>query len=111
MIRNFCIAVLLTGLISCVKDKPVPANATSIEQSGLRIFVLNEGNFGTGNASLSQYDENSGALVEDVYKQVNSENLGDVLQSMTLADRNFYLVMNNSGKVVVCDKQLKKIAQ
>jgi len=111
MLRSVCFVTLIFLLTSCVKDAPLPSVVTSAEQNGLRIFILNEGNFGTGNASLSQYDDTNGDLVEDIYKQVNSENLGDVLQSMTLADRNFYLVMNNSGKVIVCDKQLKKLSQ
>src|SRR5688572_10749977 len=111
MIRNLILIAFGIFFAACVKDKPVVADGGDVNISGPRIFILNEGNFGTGNSSLSLYDEKTGDLVEDIYKEVNTENLGDVLQSMALSDRKYYLVVNHSGKIVVCDKQLKKLAQ
>ncbi len=107
------IAFSLLGLLvfSCVKDKP-ELNVHVIQHPELtsRVFIINEGNFSSGNASISLYNTASHEVQEDVYKTSNNLSLGDVAQSMNLINDKYYLVVNNSGKIVVCDKTFKMIA-
>ena len=67
------------------------------------VFVVHEGNFQGGNASLSFYNKYTETYSNDVFEVVNAIPLGDVGQSMvTLGDRG-YIVVNNSGKIEVVD--------
>jgi DNA-binding beta-propeller fold protein YncE len=46
-----------------------------------------------------------------VYKSVNGKSCGDVLQSLLHVNKQFFLVMNNSGKVIVTDEEFRKTAE
>jgi len=95
-------------LLSCVKDKPEPKKAVLSDPEPLkRVFVVNEGNFTSGNASISLYNSANNEVQEDYFKTINNTSLGDVAQSMAYINEHYYLVVNNSGKIVVCDKAFK----
>ena len=93
---------------SCVKDRPEPmvTPPVSMKDSG-KVFVVNEGGLWFGNASVSLYNRLSGAVTEDYFKERNGSALGDVAQSMYRYRDNYYVVVNNSGMIVVCDLEFK----
>lgn len=68
---------------------------------GNGVFVVNEGQFNVGNASLTHYRRSDAYITSDVYTTANQVPLGDVAQSMTIAGDHGYIVVNNSGKVEV----------
>lgn len=92
-------------LSSCVKDKPQePIKTVASINADTKVLIINEGNFGWGNASVSLFDPSSGAVIEDYYKQQNNNAaLGDVCQSITNCNNNYYVVVNNSNKIVVAN--------
>ena len=63
------------------------------------VLVCNEGNFRWGNASAGILNLSNQKWVEDGFKQVNGRSLGDVLQSATYWNENWWLVVNNSSKI------------
>lgn len=67
------------------------------------IFVLNEGNFNSSNASLTAVSRETGLIWNDIFSLVNDFQLGDVVQSMTIHNDKAYIVVNNSGKIEVAD--------
>ena len=69
------------------------------------VIISNEGNFGQPNADVSYLDRETLQVTNDVYTTVNNENLGDVLQNIGFHDDKAYLVLNNSNKVVVVDRE------
>lgn len=98
-------ALFLTG--ACKKDTP-PKKESSFGtiSSDKRVFITNEGNFGSANASISLFDPNSGNLADDIYKSNNNNvSIGDECQSMSKFNDKFYAVINNSQKIVVLNSE------
>jgi hypothetical protein len=90
-------------LASCEKDKPAIPSDTPPPTPGISggVFILNEGNFQWGNASLSYFSLKDSTVNPDLFKQANERTVGDVLQSMLIEGGKAYLVVNNSGKIEV----------
>ncbi len=97
--------ILLLGFSACTKlddDKPIiPINA----QLGKGFFVLNQGNFTSGNASLSFFNEDSLKITNSMFYRLNGSPLGDVAQSITFWNDEAFLVVNNSAYVYVIDSK------
>ena len=97
--------LVLLFLTGCMKDDELwefEKPAYDLPSAG--IFVINEGNFMYGNASLSYYDPETRQHIEDVFFQTNALPLGDVAHSMTIHDSLAYVVVNNSGRNYIFDK-------
>lgn len=71
-------------------------------QSGM--FVVNEGNFQSGNGGVSFYDSANNIVTQDIFFLKNNRPAGDVCQHLTYFQNQFYLVVNNSGKIEILDK-------
>lgn len=96
--------VLMSAITSsCSKQKPEDKPQAAPPKG--RVFVCCEGNFMFGNASLSLYNPEDGAVRGELFYDVNNFPLGDVLQSMSIIDGKAFMVVNNSGKVVVMDPE------
>ena len=92
----------LLSFSSCMKDNLAPITQFSTSHDG--VFIPCEGNFMYGNASLSYYDKNTKTVENQVFYRANGIPIGDVLQSVTISDSLAYLVVNNSGKIYVVNK-------
>ena len=103
--KNVFLGIFASALLlaSCSNDdaieKDVPLGAYD---NG--ILVLNEGNFGTPNASVS-YISNDFSVVNDLFVIENSnKKMGDVGQSISFSDDKAYIVLNNSNVVEVVNR-------
>jgi YVTN family beta-propeller protein len=95
------LVIAITVMASCKKDQMIDDGgivAPGNYENGY--FVTNEGNFGTGNGSISFVSEN-GSVDNDVFASVNSFPLGDVVQSMNIFGGNAYILVNGSAKIEV----------
>ena len=101
MKKKLLIAFAFISLTSC--DKQVCRSIVDHYISE-GILISNEGNFQFGNASVSFYDTKNDTLIESVFQEVNNRPLGDVLQSITIDGDFAYLVLNNSARIEVVNK-------
>lgn len=105
----------ITFFTSCSKD-PIreitdDPDTTTIHTSFTNgIFIINEGNYNWGNATVSFIDEKTGNVQQNIFQKANQRSLGDVAQSMGIF-RDFGLILvNNSNKVEVVDlKDFKSV--
>ena len=106
------LAIATLSFFSCKKEKidePTPTTTFSADANG--IFICNEGSFTGGNATITYTNGTEAETIQDVFKIANSENLGDVGQSMTKINNKIYIVVNNSSKIEVVEAlTLKKSA-
>ncbi|WP_417588832.1 YncE family protein [Owenweeksia hongkongensis] len=106
--KNFiAIAFAFFGLLACDRDIIGPQETNPKPKpvlEGKHVFVVDEGNFGSGNASITAYNPSDEDVQYNVYSGFNDDvPLGDVLQDMQQYNGRYYLVLNNSGKVTVVD--------
>lgn len=110
--RYLILLLYLVFLSSCVKDKPQNPTHSSFQlTTAKKVYIINEGNYGVNNSSISLYDSGNNHVVDDYFQNQNSSALGDVAQSMNYFNSNYFIVVNNSGKIVVCNSQFKKTGQ
>ncbi len=97
--------LFLLSVIACHEDDPGPDDPNPSIQEAEGFFIINEGTFNFGNASVSYYHFNSGEVTSEVFKTANGYTPGDVLQDFYIQDDTGYLVLNNSGFIQVVDME------
>lgn len=89
-------------LFSCTKVEQEQNPVSDPDQ--LRAVVVAEGQFGYGTGSLTTLTHD-GMVHADVFRNTNNRPLGDVPQSLTRIGANYYVPVNNSGKIEVFDSK------
>lgn len=100
--------LLLAGVCSSCSESPENELVENIE--GRIIYVLNEGGFQKGNASIDAYNPESKQIQSGRFFQKNNRPLGDVLQSVQNWNNQLCWVVNNSGKIEITDAKLGSVA-
>ncbi|AVR46658.1 hypothetical protein C7S20_16065 [Christiangramia fulva] len=91
-------------LSSCEKEEPVPAEPVEMGyRNGL--IILNEGNFGSANASVSFLNENTNETEKQLFQNVNGSPLGDTAQSMAFYEDLAIIVLNVSNKIEIVNRE------
>ncbi|MBQ3197313.1 MAG: YncE family protein [Alistipes sp.] len=101
ILRLAIVVLLLASSVGCMKWEY--NDGESFATSGAGLFVINEGNFQYGNASLSYYNPATKSVENEVFYRANAMKLGDVAQSMTLYGDTGWIVVNNSHVIFAID--------
>ena len=97
------ISFLFMMVWSCT-DEPVETIFFDLDTEN-GIFIACEGNFMYGNSSLSFYHPDKKEVTNHLFQARNNAPLGDVVQSLARKGNSLFIVVNNSGKVVVADSR------
>ncbi len=93
--------VILVSLTSCKKQDNDPDKNGDYSPGG--VFIINEGNFSSGNSSLTYYNPMDDTAISQVFYRANKVPLGDVAQSMYFYKNRAFISVNNSGTVYCID--------
>jgi len=108
LIKLLWLFILTLTITSCGDDLPIDQQEVGDFSYGY--FVTNEGPFSGGSGTLTFIGDDD-TVIQNAYKNVNNEDLGNIVQSMTVHNDKVYIVVNNSHKVVVANRHtLEKIA-
>lgn len=108
MKRFFYFAAIAASftLTSCSDDDNGPVIDPVEPSEG--VFIVNSGNFGAGNSSLSYLSTATNSVSNNLFRTANGMSLGDVAQSMTMANGLGWVVVNNSGVIFAIDPDTYK---
>ncbi len=101
-------ALLAASVVSCSNDDPEGNIVPLPPVDGQGLFVVCEGGFGSGNASLALYDVSSRQIHSNVFQDANGALLGDVAQSMTIHNGKGWIVVNRSNVIFAIDPNTAK---
>ena len=87
--------LLSLSFSSCKKEEPKP----DVGEFENAVFIVNEGNFTAGNASLTYFNHQSSEVEQQVFYRKNNAPLGDVANSINFDENSIYIVVNNSHLV------------
>lgn len=112
-----CAILVLTLLSASCSKEPVreqiidPVDTTTAPASYENgIFIVNEGNYNWGNATVTFVDNKTNTVIQDIFRKSNDRSLGDVAESMKIARNLGYVVINNSNRIeVVSLKDFKAV--
>ena len=99
---------IVSCFLGCIKDTPTNLENGTPTGNGI-VYVVCEGNYGSGNATLYAYKPTSDSTFGDLYKTTNNQHIGDVFQSMVKIGGSFFLCINNSDKILVIDTATYKL--
>lgn len=99
--RYSIVLLSICFLLSCDDNSVIPPGNVNISSGD--VLVVNEGGFQKGNASVGMYSEATNTYTANVYQNVNGSVIGDVLQQVVSLKGEYWVVVNNSGKIEVVD--------
>ena len=95
----FGLVIASSALLGACSDDDTIDNTDLPGKEGF--FVVNEGAFGNGDASLSYYDEEKDQMINDIFMSNTGKPLGDQAQSMNIFNGMGYIVVQGSKKIEV----------
>lgn len=69
------------------------------------IYVINEGYFQANNASITLINPDNQETVQNYFYDVNNYSLGDIAQDLSFHGEKGYIIVNNSHKMEIIDKE------
>lgn len=103
-IKLLKVCLLIAGILFIAGCEPGENLTTDSDLPGSfkpGVFIINEGNFGSGNGSVSYFDLTESKMYNHIFQEINDRSIGDIPQSMFIMDGLGFIVINNSAKIEV----------
>lgn len=100
------LSLILVSLlfVSCEKDSKTDSNSeTDVTTGATKVLVLNEGSWGSNNATISVLDPAHREITADWFSSVNGRGLGDVAQDMIAYGSKVYATVTFSNSLEIID--------
>ncbi|MEN7546347.1 DUF5074 domain-containing protein [Rapidithrix thailandica] len=103
--------LILFAFSACENDDDKPADLLpGYEKPG--VLIVNEGNFGSGNGSLSWYNTQSQEISKNIFESGNeSRKISASIQSVTWYKNTAYLLCNKADKIEVVNEKTYQALQ
>jgi YVTN family beta-propeller protein len=101
-LKNLFKILIISILISSCSDDDRILPSLGYYENG--ILVTNEGPFQNGTGTITYISDDYTTIEQQVFNQVNSEDLGSIVQSIGFNDELAYIVINNSNKIEVVNR-------
>lgn len=99
LLITLAIAALLA---SCSKNDPVFTAPTQ------GVYVLNQGNIGKGNSTLSYFDYVTQTTSPDIFQSANGQKIGDTGNDIGIYGSKMYVVVNYSNLLTIANANTAK---
>jgi hypothetical protein len=107
--KNMKFGAALFALVSLVASCDPDPEPMVVQPYESGVFITHEGAFSGGTGTVSFYNRSVGSLKNDIFGLENGgAAIGNILQSLTIANGKAYLVVNNANKIVVTDAKTFK---
>ena len=94
-----CLFLTIATLAGCQSNPAGPSGSAPGAPTG--VYVINEGNFQRGNATLTFYMPDSNKAFQNVFALANGRDLGDTGNDIAVFGGKAYIVVSGSQKVEV----------
>jgi hypothetical protein len=102
-------ASMVLSFTSCDKNDDPIVEPTIIPSE--YIYVLNNGNMGSNDASLSMYNIENNTVTKDAFEARNGRRLGDTGQDIIVYGSKMYITVSGESTIEVTDLEAKTIKQ
>ena len=100
----FSMLAIAACFSSCKKKEEDDSPATTDYSHGV-MLISNEGSFSSGTGTITSFDSYTKEVKQNIFEDVNHFPLGNLVQSIAVADDKAYIVVNNGQKVEVVDSK------
>lgn len=108
---SFIATAMLFAFTSCHEGGNDPFGPDKQEVLAINYYVLNNGNWGSNDASIGAIDLQAKKITPDVFKTANNKALGDVAQDAIVYGSKMYIAVYGSATVFAVNKSDMKIAK
>lgn len=106
-LNYFFIALAFIAITtSCHKNNSVTPSTPTAQRAG--IYILNQGQYPTGAATLTYYDYTTQVLTADIFASVNGRSLGTTGNDAEVYGSKMYITVDGSGTVEVVNAKTAK---
>ena len=103
------LACLAVGFVACDNDDDNCYAHDSVRDASTGVYVLNNGNMGSNNGSITYFNVKNNNYVLDIFETENGGSIGDLAQGMVVYGSKIYVSVAQSSKIEVLEKNGKSI--
>lgn len=110
IIKKIFLLSLVTVVVACENENDAPV-APAGDGSAAVCYVLNSGDWKSGNSSLTKYDLETGAVVQNYFELQNDRGLGSTANDIVVHGAKMYIAVSGESTIEVTSLDAKSIRQ